>query len=48
MKFILLTVGKTDVPWVRSGLELYTSRLQHYVKFELKEIPELKGLNSQL
>ena len=46
MKFILLTVGKTDVPWVRSGLELYTSRLQHYVKFELKEIPELKGVSA--
>ena len=46
MKFILLTVGKTDVPWVRSGLDLYTSRLQHYVKFELREIPELKGVSA--
>ena len=43
MKLILLTVGKTDVPWVRAGLELYTARLQHYVRFELKEIPELKN-----
>ena len=46
MKFILLNVGKTDVPWVRSGLDLYTSRLQHYVKFELREIPELKGVSA--
>lgn len=46
MKFILLTVGKTDVPWVRSGLDLYSARLQHYVKFELREIPELKGVAS--
>lgn len=46
MKLILLTVGRTDVPWVRSGLELYTARLQHYVRFELKEIPELKNAAS--
>lgn len=46
MKLILLTVGKTDVPWVRAGLDLYISRLQHYVRFELKEIPELKGAAS--
>lgn len=43
MKLTLLTVGKTDVSWVRSGLQLYAARLQHYVRFELKEIPELKN-----
>jgi 23S rRNA (pseudouridine1915-N3)-methyltransferase len=42
MKIVLLTVGKTDVPWVREGLQLYAARLQHYARFELKEIPELK------
>ena len=44
MKIILLTVGKTDVPWVREGLQLYASRLQHYVRFDLREIPELKNV----
>ena len=44
MKLILLTVGKTDVPWVREGLQLYASRLQHYVRFELRERPELKNV----
>ena len=39
----LLTVGKTDVKWVKEGLDLYTSRLRHYVPFALTEIPELKG-----
>lgn len=43
MKLVLLTVGKTVVPWVREGLQLYASRLQHYVRFEMKEIPELKN-----
>lgn len=43
MKLTLLTVGKTDVAWVRAGLDLYASRLGHYVRFELREIPELKN-----
>ena len=43
MKLILLTVGKTDVPWVREGLQLYAARLQHYARFTIKEIPELKN-----
>ena len=43
---LLLTVGKTDVKWVREGLELYVSRLVHYIPFTLLEIPELKGVSS--
>ena len=46
MKMTLLTVGKTDVRWVREGLELYVSRLEHYVKLALKEIPELKNVSA--
>ena len=42
MNLQLVTVGKTDVKWVREGLDLYVSRLQHYVPFQLTEIPELK------
>ena len=42
----LITVGKTDIPWVRDGLEMYVSRLEHYVPFSLKEIPELKGVSA--
>lgn len=46
MKISLLTVGKTDVRWVREGLELYISRLVHYVQFNLVEIPELKNVSA--
>ncbi|MDO5442198.1 MAG: 23S rRNA (pseudouridine(1915)-N(3))-methyltransferase RlmH [Bacteroidia bacterium] len=46
MKITLLTVGKTDVRWVREGLELYVSRLVHYVPFQLVEIPELKNVSA--
>ena len=44
MKITLLTVGRTDVEWVRKGLDLYVSRLRHYVPFSLIEIPELKNV----
>ena len=46
MKITLLAVGKTDVRWVREGLELYASRLSHYVKFSIREIPELKNVSA--
>ena len=44
MRLTLLTVGRTDIPWVREGLDMYVSRIGHYVPFELREIPELKGV----
>ena len=46
MRITLLTVGKTDIAWVRQGLEMYVSRLEHYVPFSLKEMPELKGVTA--
>ena len=46
MKITLLTVGRTDVKWVREGLDLYVSRLKHYIPFELIEIPELKNASA--
>ena len=46
MRITLLTVGKTDIKWVSEGLEVYSSRLRHYIPFEIKEIPELKNASS--
>ena len=46
MKISLLTVGKTDLKWVKEGLEVYKSRLIHYVPFSVKEIPELKNVSA--
>ncbi|MBO4595447.1 MAG: 23S rRNA (pseudouridine(1915)-N(3))-methyltransferase RlmH [Bacteroidales bacterium] len=46
MKVTLLTVGKTDIPWVKAGLEMYAARLGHYLKFAVSEIPELKGVGA--
>lgn len=46
MKITLLTVGKTDRDWVRQGLDIYVSRLKHYIPFVMTEIPELKNVSS--
>lgn len=46
MKITLLTVGKTDIKWVKDGMDVYISRLKHYVPFSMTEIPELKNVSS--
>lgn len=46
MKITLLTVGKTDKDWVRQGLDIYVSRLKHYIPFSIEEIPELKNVSA--
>jgi len=46
MKITLLSVGKTDKDWVRQGLDIYVSRLKHYIPFSVVEIPELKNVSS--
>lgn len=46
MKMTLITVGKTDVKWVKEGLDLYAGRLSHYIQFSISEIPELKNVSS--
>ena len=47
MKITLLTVGKTDVKWVKDGLDTYASRLVHYAPFKVQEIPELKNVSAR-
>ena len=46
MKITLLTVGKTDKDWVKEGLDIYVSRLKHYIPFSVVEIPELKNVSA--
>ena len=46
MKITLLTVGKTDKDWVKQGLDIYVSRLKHYIPFSIVEIPELKNVSA--
>lgn len=46
MKITLLTVGKTDKDWVKQGIDIYVSRLKHYIPFSIIEIPELKNVSA--
>ena len=46
MKITLLTVGKTDRDWVKQGLDIYVSRLKHFIPFSVVEIPELKNVSA--
>lgn len=46
MKITLLAMGQTEKNWIKDGLDVYTSRLSHYVQFSVKEIPELKNASA--
>lgn len=43
MKIKLLAIGKTDDKNLQQLIDVYQKRLQHYVKFELDLIPDLKN-----
>lgn len=46
MRITLLVVGKTqNGPFVQ-GIEEYSKRLGHYIKFDIETIPELKNTKS--
>jgi 23S rRNA (pseudouridine1915-N3)-methyltransferase len=42
MKIRLITVGKTDEPYLKEGVAKYISRLKHYINFEMIELPDVK------
>ena len=43
MKIILLTVGKTDIDYLKKGIPIYESRLKHYIQFEIRTVPDIKN-----
>ena len=43
MKILLIVVGKTDQPWLVSGIAQYTERLTHFGQFEIQVILDLKN-----
>lgn len=46
MKTTLLLVGKTSGKLYCDGIEDYTKRINHYIPFDIKIIPELKNAKS--
>jgi 23S rRNA (pseudouridine1915-N3)-methyltransferase len=43
MKVIMLVIGKTTDAYLREGITIYAKRLQHYIPFEIKEIPDVRN-----
>ncbi len=46
MKFTLLMIGKSSFPFIREGISMYEKRINHYIAFEIVEIPDIKGTAS--
>jgi 23S rRNA (pseudouridine1915-N3)-methyltransferase len=46
MKVKLIAIGKTDDKSLHTLIEMYTERLQHYIKFELTLIPDIKNVKN--
>ena len=43
MKITLAVIGKTEVGFVRQGIDEYVKRLQHYVPFNIQYIGDVKS-----
>ena len=43
MKITFITVGKTVDSYLKTGIDIYVSRLKHYTKLQIIEIDELKN-----
>ena len=46
MKIKILAIGKTDNKQLITLIDDYSKRLQHYIKFELDIIPDLKNVKN--
>lgn len=43
MKIELLMTGATTSEWLRKGIDDYVARIRHYVPFDLRVLPDVKG-----
>lgn len=43
MKITLLSIGKTEEAYLKTGMDKYLKRLKHYTRLEVIELPELKN-----
>ncbi|MDR3350469.1 MAG: 23S rRNA (pseudouridine(1915)-N(3))-methyltransferase RlmH [Prevotellaceae bacterium] len=46
MKIALLAIGKTADTYLQEGLEVYEKRLQRYVNYTRKELPDVRNAKS--
>lgn len=43
MEIELIAIGKTSGKHIRTGIEEYTDRLKHYIKFRFTELPDVRS-----
>ena len=43
MKILFLVIGKTDESYLETGISKYIKRLERYIPFEMKVIPDIKN-----
>ena len=48
MKIAFICMGKTNFSFLREGIELYKNRIDHYINFEVIEIPDKKQGGSDM
>ena len=46
MKIKLLAIGKTDDKHLLQLIDVYQKRLQHYIKFEMEILPDIKNVKN--
>lgn len=43
----VLSIGKTSENYLKTGIDHYCGRLQHYISFEYTELPDIKSLKGR-
>lgn len=46
MNITLIQIGKTDLSFVREGIEMYFKRINFYVKFDIVTIADIKSVRN--
>jgi 23S rRNA (pseudouridine1915-N3)-methyltransferase len=42
MKIVLYNIGKTEAPYLRTGVEEYIRRISHFIDFSVVDLPSVK------
>lgn len=42
MDIVLLTIGKTKAGYLKQGIDEYCTRINHYVKYNIEELPDIR------
>ncbi len=42
MDIVLLTIGKTNISYIKEGIDVYCKRLQRYIPYKIIELPDIR------